>query len=71
MKPTTDQEQVLQEIPGYVRKDMISRWIRYNRQLVYDDIGDKWCEGFRCCLQNLEHDMKHGILNNDKDMREC
>lgn len=67
---TTDQEKVLQEIPGYVRKDMIDRWVRYYVR-IFREPETPWETGFYDALRTLKDDMNQGVLNNDKDMREC
>lgn len=68
-KLTTDQKETLKEIPGYVRKDMIDRWVRYYVRM-FDKPGTQWETGFYDALQTLKTDMDLGVLNNDKDMRE-
>lgn len=65
---TTDQEKVLQEIPGYVRKEMLERWVRYYTRIVRDP-ETQWETGFHDAVQTLKNDMDIGVLNNDKDMR--
>lgn len=65
-----DQVEVLKEIPGYVRKDMIERWIRYYSRWVTEP-RTNWDMGFHDALKTLKNDMDIGVLNNDKDMREC
>jgi len=70
MNLTTDQKETLKEIPGYVRKDMIDRWVRYYVRM-FDKPRTQWETGFYDALQTLKTDMDLGVLNNDKDMREC
>jgi len=70
MELTNDQKETLKEIPGYVRKDMIERWIRYYSKWVSPP-NTQWDHGFNDALKTLKTDMDLGILNNDKDMREC
>jgi len=66
---TTEQKETLKEIPGYVRKEMLGRWIAYYARM-FPTSGTAWENGFRDAVFQLHEDIADGVLNNDKDMRE-
>ena len=61
---TTDQEDVLKEIPGYVRIEMLERWIRYHIDHTHL-YGDGYC-GWGLALLKLEADIIDGSLNDNE-----
>ena len=65
MELTTDQKEILNEIPGYVRVEMLERYVRFYMKLKKNGKTDR-DYGYRLAMMNLGIDLQNGWLNDNE-----
>lgn len=65
MELTTDQKEILNEIPGYVRIEMLERYILFYIN-KYQPSTDSWERGFVSAMIELGIAIQNGWLNDDE-----
>lgn len=65
MELTTDQKEILNEIPGYVRIEMLERYVRFYMKLKKNGKTDR-DHGYRMAMMNLGIDIQNGWLNDNE-----
>jgi hypothetical protein len=65
MELTADQKETLKEIPGYVRIEMLERYIRFYMKLKKNGKTDR-DHGYRMAMMNLGFDLQNGWLNDNE-----
>ena len=65
MELTTDQKETLNEIPGYVRIEMLERYIQFYMN-KYPPSTDLWERGIVSAMINLGIAIQNGWLNDNE-----
>ncbi len=65
MELTADQKEILKEIPGYVRIEMLERYIQFYMN-KYPPSTDLWERGIVSSMINLGIAIQNGWLNDDE-----
>lgn len=65
MELTVDQKEILKEIPGYVRIEMLERYVRFYMN-KYPPSTDLWERGYVTAMIGLLTSIENGWLNDNE-----